>query len=119
MSNHVQRIAPQLDTSQPLLSDDDLKDLEANPALMETFTRLLGAVNLDNLFRYMQNPDVNPTARIEFQKMLNKMGRLEPDLKASVAGTGPQVVINITRAIDNEELVIDAAMDTIEHVPRD
>jgi len=112
MSNHVQKIAPQLDTSQPLLSDDDLRELETDPAKMETFTRLLGAVNLDNLFRYMQNPDINPASRIEFQKMLNKMGRLEPDPKASTAGTGPQVVINITRAID-------AAMDTIEHAPRD
>ena len=110
MSNHVQKIAPQLDTSQPLLSDDDLRELETDPAKMETFTRLLGAVNLDNLFRYMQSPDINHASRIEFHKMLNKMGRLEPDLKASTAGTGPQVVINITRAVD-------AAMDTIEHAP--
>ena len=84
---------------------------------METFSRLLGAVNLDNLFRHMQDPDINPATRIEFQKMLNKMGKLEPDLKAASSGAGPQVVINITRAKDNEELVIDAAMDTIEHAP--
>jgi len=67
--------------------------------------RLLGAVNLDNLFRHMQNPDINPTARIEFQKMLNKMGRLEPDTKIDSAGTGPQVVINITRAKDQEDSI--------------
>ena len=117
MSNHVQKIAPLLDTNKPLLSDDDLKALENDPTKMETFSRLLGAVNLDNLFRYMQDPDINPTARIEFQKMLNKMGKLEPDLKATTSGNGPQVIINITRAKDNEELVIDAAMDTIEHAP--
>ena len=67
--------------------------------------RLLGAVNLDNLFRTMQSPEVNPTARIEFQKLLNKMGRLEPDSKTDVAGAGPQVVINITRAKDQEDAI--------------
>jgi hypothetical protein len=39
--------------------------------------------------------------------MLNKMGKLEPDGKAVVgADTGPQVVINITRAKDNTDEVV-------------
>ena len=114
MSNHVQKIAPQLDTSKPLLSDDDLRAMETDPAMMETFSRLLGAVNLDNLFRHMQNPDINPTARIEFQKMLNKMGRLEPDTKVDLGVGGPQVVINITRAKDqNESIVIEGTSEAI------
>jgi hypothetical protein len=113
MSNHVQKILPE-QNHKPLLSKADLAAIEADPALMETFSRLLGAVNLDNLFRTMQEPDINPATRIEFQKLLNKMGKLEPDAKANNSGTGPQVVINITRAKDNmEEIVIDAAMDTI------
>jgi hypothetical protein len=62
-------------------------------------------VNLDNLFRHMQNPTINPTARIEFQKMLNKMGRLEPDTKLDTGGGGPQVVINITRAKDQSDAI--------------
>ena len=33
------------------------------------------------------------------------MGRLEPDSKAEVAGAGPQVVINITRAKDQEDAI--------------
>ena len=66
---------------------------------------MLGAVNLDNLFRHMQNPTINPTARIEFQKMLNKMGRLEPDTKLDTNGSGPQVVINITRAKDQSDAI--------------
>ena len=37
--------------------------------------------------------------------MLNKMGKLEPDTKADVAGAGPQVVINITRAKDQEDAI--------------
>ena len=62
-------------------------------------------MNLDNLFRTMQSPEINPTARIEFQKLLNKMGRLEPDSKTEIAGSGPQVVINITRAKDQEDAI--------------
>lgn len=89
-----------------LLSPVELKAIEADPALMETFARLLGAVNLDNLFRHMQNPDINPSSRIEFQKMLNKMGRLEPDTKVDLGVGGPQVVINITRAKDRDESII-------------
>jgi hypothetical protein len=72
---------------------------------METVARLLGAVNLDNLFRHMQNPTINPMARIEFQKMLNKLGKLEPDTKADTQGSGPQVVINITRAKDRDDAI--------------
>ena len=33
------------------------------------------------------------------------MGRLEPDTKADVSGAGPQVVINITRAKDQEDAI--------------
>ena len=39
------------------------------------------------------------------QKMLNKLGKLEPDTKADNTGGGPQVVINITRAKDREEAI--------------
>ena len=38
--------------------------------------------------------------------MLNKMGRLEPDTKLDSAGAGPQVVINITRAKDQEDSIV-------------
>ena len=79
--------------------------IEEDPSKMETVARMLGAVNLDNLFRHMQNPTINPMARIEFQKMLNKLGKLEPDTKADNLGGGPQVVINITRAKDREEAI--------------
>lgn len=79
--------------------------IEDDPAKMETLSRLMGAVNLDNLFRHMQNPQINPATRIEFQKLLNKMGKLEPDTKTE-NGSSPQVVINITRAKDNEDSLV-------------
>tara|TARA_B110000977_G_C10880669_1_gene417366 strand:+ start:178 stop:528 length:351 start_codon:yes stop_codon:yes gene_type:complete len=88
-----------------ILSPADLLAIEEDPTKMETVARMLAAVNLDNLFRHMQNPTINPMARIEFQKLLNKLGRLEPDTKADVSGGGPQVVINITRAKDREDAI--------------
>jgi hypothetical protein len=46
--------------------------------------------------------------------MLNKMGKLEPDGKAVVGvDGGPQVIINITRAKDNEEVVIEGTSTAI------
>ena len=39
--------------------------------------------------------------------MLNKLGKLDPDVKAVVGvDAGPQVVINITRAKDNADEVV-------------
>ena len=105
MSKHAQHVIDPSKTHKPILSAEELAAIEQDPSLMETVARLLGAVNLDNLFRHMQNPDINPTARIEFQKMLNKMGRLEPDTKLDTNGSGPQVVINITRAKDQSDAI--------------
>jgi hypothetical protein len=105
MSNHVYKAVDPTKVDKPILSPADLQAIEEDPSKMETLARLLGAVNLDNLFRHMQNQTVNPMARIEFQKMLNKLGRLEPDTKADVGGAGPQVVINITRAKDNSDAI--------------
>jgi hypothetical protein len=113
MTNRVNIVDP-TKVHESILSPDELLAIEDDPSKMETVARLLGAVNLDNLFRHMQNPEINPTARIEFQKMLNKMGKLEPDTKAINAGDGPQVVINITRARDQEEIVIEGSSQAIE-----
>jgi len=113
MTNRVNVVDP-TKVHESILSPDELLAIEDDPSKMETVARLLGAVNLDNLFRHMQNPDINPTARIEFQKMLNKMGRLEPDSKVDLGVGGPQVVINITRAKDqNESIVIEGTSEAI------
>ena len=116
MNNRVQHVIDPSQVDKAILSPAELKAIEDDPSLMETFSRLLGAVNLDNLFRTMQNPEINPTARIEFQKLLNKMGRLEPDTKLDAGGTGPQVVINITRAKDQEDSIVIEGQ-TVENAP--
>lgn len=114
MSNQVDKLTSPDFEHTSILSRGQLQMIEDDPTKMETLARLMGAVNLDNLFRHMQNPTINPATRLEFQKMLNKMGKLEPDGK-DVVGTagGPQVVINITRAKDNE-IVIDGIAEEIE-----
>ena len=105
MSKELYKAIDPAKADQPILSPAQMAAIEDDPSLMETFARMLGAVNLDNLFRTMQNPTINPTARIEFQKMLNKMGRLEPDTKVDNSAAGPQVVINITRAKDQPDAI--------------
>lgn len=103
MSNQIEKMTKDELTGKPVLSRAQLVGIEEDPANMEVVARLMGAVNLDNLFRFMQGTQVNPMAKIEFQKMLNKMGRLEPETKNDNVGGGPQVIINITRAKDHVE----------------
>jgi hypothetical protein len=105
MSKQLYKAIDPTQVDTPILAPADMLAIEDDPTKMETMARMLGAVNLDNLFRHMQNPTINPMARIEFQKMLNKLGRLEPDTKADVGQGGPQVVINITRAKDQEDAI--------------
>ena len=117
MNQRVNQVIDPTLVDKSILSPAELRAIEKDPSLIETFARLLGAVNLDNLFRHMQNPDINPTARIEFQKMLNKMGRLEPDTKIDLGTGGPQVVINISRAKDKDEsIVIEGTVSPFEAV---
>jgi len=99
----VDKISDPTRGDKPILSRGQLEMIEEDPTKVEVVARLMGAVNLDNLFRFMQGPDINPMARIEFQKLLNKMGKLDPEKEDANAGGGPQVVINITRAKDAEE----------------
>lgn len=105
MSTQVDKLTKEELALKPILSRGQLQEIEADPTKMEIVARLMGAVNLDNLFRHMQNPNVNPQTRLEFQKLLNKMGRLEPEEKIKSADTGPQVVINITRARDADHSI--------------
>lgn len=105
MSKQLYKAIDPTQVETPILSPADMLAIEEDPSKMETVARMLGAVNLDNLFRHMQNPTINPMARIEFQKMLNKLGKLEPDTKTDTQGGGPQVVINITRAKDRDDAI--------------
>lgn len=87
--------------AENLLTPYDIECIMDEPEKMEQVARAMGAVNLENLFKAMQDPRVNPTAKLEFQKVLNKMGGFETGRTSENAGTGPQVVINITRKRDS------------------
>jgi hypothetical protein len=93
---------------QTILTPKDIADIRDNPELMELVARGMGAVNLDNLFRQMQHPDVPIPHKIEFQKMLNKMGRLEPKETAAAAGGG--FVFNINFG-DGNTMKVEAARE--------
>ncbi len=75
--------------------------MEDDPSKVEGFARLLGATHLDALYVFMQTCN-NPMARLEFQKILNKMGKID-GTNPDAGGGGPQVVINITRAADRAD----------------
>lgn len=104
MPQAVDKIREQAPEGAPIISRAQMQEIEEDPSKIETVARLMGVVNLDNLFRFMQRPDINPQARIEFQKLLNKMGKLESVDSSDGAG-GPQVVINITRAKDHDDAI--------------
>ncbi len=68
MSNPIDKVTGPDFAHTSILSRGQLQMIEDDPAKMETLARLMGAVNLDNLFRHMQNPTINPATRLEFQK---------------------------------------------------
>ena len=53
MNQRVNQVIDPLLVDKAILSPVELQAIEDDPALIETFARLLGAVNLDNLFRHM------------------------------------------------------------------
>lgn len=95
-----------LQTAKPgrVFSPKDLEDVKEDPTKLQVVARLMGAVNLENLFVALQDRQANASLKLDFQKLLNKMGGLEPDTQ-NTGGGGPQVVINITRAKDNSDSV--------------
>jgi hypothetical protein len=91
---------PQIDTNNPAVSRQLqvppklLEDVAADPAKYEPVVRSMAVVHMDQLYRRMMQPDVPLATRLDFQKLLNKMARLEPEAKA-VAQAGTGFVFNI------------------------
>ena len=105
MNTQIEKVRPNPNPEDNILSRKQVQEIQEDPAKMEIVARLMGAVNLENLFKQMQDPAVNMTVKLEFQKLLNKMGKLEPEQKNS-GSAGAQVVINITRARDREDSMV-------------
>lgn len=101
------------EASDRFLSPQDIEMIQEDPTRIEHVVRAMGAVNLENLFKHMQDPGISPVAKIEFQKVLNKMGSLEPE-KKDAQTSGNNVVINITRRKDRvDEVVIESGVDSL------
>ena len=101
-----------MDTENPAVSRHThippqlLEDVSQSPDKFEPVARAMAVVHMDALYRKMMDKDTPVAARLDFQKMLNKMSRLEPEAK-NQGGGGAGVVINITRAKDHESVTIE------------
>ncbi len=106
MSKPSDKIANTLvDPEHSMFSPADLEEIGDDPTQLGRRARIMGAHNIAGLFLAANKMDASPTLRVEVQKLLNKMGGLEP--KEEQHSGGPQVIINITRAKDNEATVIE------------
>lgn len=85
-----------------------LEEVVESPARFEPVVRAMAVIHMDELYRRMAHPDTPLPLRLDFQRLLNKMSRLEPEVKTGAAGVGGGVVINITRAKDRETVVIES-----------
>jgi len=75
----------------------------------------MAVIHLDQLYRKMQESTTPLGTRLDFQKMLNKMSRLEPSDKAQTAsGAGFSITINIPQTSTTQSAVIEA---TATHLP--
>lgn len=93
------------------LSPALVDEIQDNVEAIQPLARGMAAVNLYNLFVNVQQSNSNKD-RLELQNILNKMTGLE---KAQVqqGNSGPQVIVNITRAKDSSKEVIEGVAVTL------
>lgn len=76
--------------------------IQDDPAVLQPIARAMGAINMHNLFKQVSHPDATVAHRVEFQKLVNKIGQLEPETKAASAG----FVFNINLGGDKQVTVV-------------
>jgi hypothetical protein len=87
-------------------------EVQDNPEAIRPLARGMAAVNLYNLFVKVSHPATSVKDKLEFQTMVNKLAGM--DTKVQEAGSGPQVIINITRAKDKTSEVIEGIAVKVE-----
>jgi len=85
--------------------------VQDNPEAIQPLARGMAAINLYNLYKRVQEGNSNKDL-LELQVLLNKMTGMEKAQVATVGG-GPQVVINITRARDSSQEIIEGVAVTL------
>jgi len=92
-----------------------LEEVAEDPSKFEPVARAMAVIHLDQLYRKMQESTTPLGTRLDFQKMLNKMSRLELSDKAQAAsGAGFSITINIPQTSTTQSAVIEA---TATHLP--
>ena len=90
-----------------------VEDCLENPDSIRPVARAMAAINLHNTFVKVSHPNASLKDKLEFQAMVNKIGRIDTKDVAEGAGAGFHFTINFSGA--NEKLVIDAPANVIEH----
>jgi hypothetical protein len=72
----------------------------------------MAVVNLYNLFTKVSQPSTSVKDKLEFQTMVNKLACMEAKVQDN--SSGPQVIINITRAKDKTSEVIEGIAVKVE-----
>lgn len=83
-------------TQQTRLSPAQVQEIVDDPVQMQFIARAMGAVNLDALYKHVvSSPDATFAQRMQFQELVNKMGRLlpEPDKQAQGSGFSLKIVL--------------------------
>lgn len=99
-TDHLTRVPPKL---VELAIED--------PKVIEPIARAMALVNLDNLFEKMRDPSISVGQRIEFQRLLNDIGRIAKKEDAGVA----QVAMPTVRISFGGNTVSVSATPAVEH----
>lgn len=89
-----------------------IEEVKDDPSRLQSVARVMGAVNLHNMFVQVSERDATFQQRVEFQKVVNKIGRLEPT-DTQAAGGGFSVTINIPAVGSTSGAVIEAKADVL------
>ena len=84
-----------------------------DPTFIQPVARAMGAVNLHNLFTQVSHPDATVAQRLDFQRMINKLGQLEPEATQAAPGAGFSITINIPATPTTLGTVIEAKSERL------
>jgi hypothetical protein len=71
-----------------------VEEIQENPEAIRPLARGMAAINLFNLFAKVSHPNAPTKDKLEFQRVVNKIGRLEPETVAP-SGSGVTITISI------------------------
>ena len=86
-----------------------VEDCLENPDALRPVARAMAAINLHNTFVKISHPNASLKDKLEFQAMVNKIGRIDTkDVEGVQKGAGFSIVINIPNMPGQTGSVIEA-----------